>query len=268
MILIVSSNIGTGTRKKNKVPTNCQSNSRTCWYPDQKAPRKTTSMGLNPTSAPVPKKCQTYLKLNGFDTGIYRGPMIYTLHVAACLLYWWLLLAQQQTHGISQQTSRFTPCVKRWGAGSFNFNRLSSFLLADVGPSYVFPYCVSTRKLMVVWMGSTWHGPTRCQTTNRSQPLHFSKIVARKIVLSLHHQVTILPSVPFFQILPRHSSFLNHCASCSNPVHLIGSCFFGAGGGQMGLPTGRIEQLTCCLQNVPCRHSLRHHVHQDECHGQ
>jgi hypothetical protein len=63
-------------------------------------------MGLNPTSAPVPKKCQKYFKLNGFDTGIYRGPMIYTVHVAACLLYWWLLLA-------SQQTSRFTPCVKR-----------------------------------------------------------------------------------------------------------------------------------------------------------
>ena len=40
-------------------------------------------------------------------------------------------------------------------------------------------------------------------SNNKSQPLHFSKIVARKTVLSLHHQVTILPSGPFFQILPR-----------------------------------------------------------------
>ena len=87
-----------------------------------KGPPENNIYGVEPNLSTCSKKCQTYLKLNGFDTGIYRGPMIYTLHVAACLLYWWLLLAQQQTHGISQQTSRFTPCVKRWGAGSFNFN--------------------------------------------------------------------------------------------------------------------------------------------------
>ena len=165
MILILSSNIATGTRKKSRSQPIANPTAK---HVDIliKRPPENNIYGVEPNlSTCSKKKCRTYFNLNGFDTGIYRGPMVYTLHVAACVLCWWLVAAigpqkcnNKPMGSANKHQGLPHACVKRWGAGSFNFNRLSSFLLADVGPgpSYVFPYCFSTRKLMVVWNMFEW----------------------------------------------------------------------------------------------------------------